>query len=49
MAEIVSFLLRVPRDLLDEIRQWAKDDDRSVSGQIVHLLRRAVEERRASA
>ena len=44
MAETVAFLLRIPRDLLAEIRSLAEREQRTVSGQIVHLLRRGLEE-----
>jgi len=37
-----KFLLRIPPDLWEEVNRWAKDDLRSVNGQIEYLLRRAV-------
>jgi hypothetical protein len=39
-----SFLLRADPELLDALRRWAKDDLRSVNGQIEFLLRRAVQD-----
>ena len=39
------FLLRVPEDLLDEIRKWAEQEMRSLNGQIEWLLRDAVRRR----
>jgi hypothetical protein len=42
MAERKSFLLRVDGQLLDQLKQWADDDLRSLNGQIEFLLRRAL-------
>jgi len=42
MSEAVAFLLRIPRELLDEIRALAKTEQRTVSGQIVWMLRQAL-------
>lgn len=44
MSEIVKFLIRVPDDIWTEIKQWAKEEDRSINGQVVHILRRALAE-----
>ena len=41
-----KFLLRIPPDLWEEVNRWAKDDLRSVNGQIEYLLRRAVRDRK---
>jgi hypothetical protein len=41
-----SFLLRLPEDLLEELNRWARDDLRSLNGQIEYLLRDAVRKRR---
>ncbi len=46
MAAKKSFLLRVPPDLWDELNRWAKDELRSVNGQIEFLLREATNRRR---
>lgn len=46
MGEAVRFLLRVPKDVWDEIKKWADEDDRSLNQQVVHILKRAVDERR---
>lgn len=43
VAETVGFLLRIPAEMLTELRAMAKRDQRSVSGQIVYLLRWAME------
>lgn len=42
MAERKSFLLRMDGELLDQLKQWADDDLRSLNGQIEFLLRRAL-------
>jgi len=38
----IGHLLRIPEDLLSEIRALAGREQRTVSGQIVYLLRRAM-------
>ena len=42
MDERKSFLLRVDRDLLEAVQQWAADDLRSLNGHIEFLLRDAL-------
>jgi hypothetical protein len=44
-----SFLVRLPEELLDELNRWARDDLRSLNGQIEYLLREAVRKRRGVA
>jgi hypothetical protein len=44
MADRKPFLLRVDRDLLDEVQRWADADLRSLNGQIEFLLRRALQD-----
>lgn len=44
MAERKPFLIRIDRDVLDELQRWANDDLRSLNGQIEFLLRRALED-----
>jgi hypothetical protein len=44
VAKRDSFLLRADPELLDALRRWAKDELRSVNGQIEFLLRRAVQD-----
>jgi hypothetical protein len=44
MAERKPFLLRVDRDLLDDVQRWADADLRSLNGQIEFLLRRALQD-----
>lgn len=41
-----SYLVRLPEELLDELNRWAKDDLRSLNGQIEYLLRDALRRRR---
>ena len=42
MAEKKSFLLRIDRELLDALQQWASDDLRSLNGHLEFLLRDAL-------
>lgn len=44
-----SFLLRIDPRLWDELEGWARQEMRSVNGQIEYLLRDAVRRRRGSA
>jgi len=44
MADRKPFLLRVDRDLLDDLQRWADADLRSLNGQIEFLLRRALQD-----
>jgi len=46
MAGRKSFLVRLPEELLDELNRWAKDDLRSLNGQIEFVLREALRKRR---
>lgn len=48
MAKRKSFLLRIPPELYRDLETWARDELRSVNGQIEFLLRRAVDRRRGS-
>lgn len=41
-----SFLLRLPKHLMDDLRGWATQEVRSLNGQIEYLLREAVAARR---
>jgi hypothetical protein len=45
MADRKAFLLRLPADLLDELNRWARDDLRSLNGQIEFVLRDALRRR----
>ncbi len=40
-----AFLLRMDPRLWEELERWARDDLRSVNGQIEFLLRQAVQRR----
>ena len=42
MARRDSFLLRTDPKVLDALRRWARDELRSVNGQLEYLLRRAL-------
>lgn len=42
MAEKKPFLLRVDRELLEQLQRWANDDLRSLNAQIEYLLRDAL-------
>ena len=46
MAGRKSFLVRLPEELLVELNRWARDDLRSVNGQIEFILREALKKRR---
>ena len=46
MAERKAFLIRLPAEVLDELNRWAKDDLRSLNGQIEFLLREALRKQR---
>ena len=41
-----GFLLRLPPDLLAELRSWANQEVRSLNGHIAYLLQEAVRRRR---
>ena len=49
MAARKPFLLRIDSQLWDELEMWARDELRSVNGQIEYLLRQAVQKRKGSA
>ena len=44
-----AFLLRLPPDLLADLRTWANQDLRSLNAHIEFLLREAVKQRRKQA
>jgi len=44
MADRKPFLLRIDRQVLDDMQRWANDDLRSLNGQIEFVLRRALKE-----
>ncbi len=49
MAERKPFLLRIDPELWTELELWARDELRSVNGQIEYLLKQAVLKRKGSA
>lgn len=42
MPERKSFLLRLPQPTMDALNRWAKDELRSLNGQIEYVLREAL-------
>lgn len=44
MSQIARVLVRMPVELWEELKAWAEEEDRSLNGQIIHLLRRALKE-----
>jgi hypothetical protein len=49
MAERKPYLLRIDPGLWAELEAWAKDELRSVNGQIEYILRQAVSKRKGAA
>ena len=45
MAERKAFLLRLDPRVYEALQRWAKDELRSLNGQIEFLLRRALREK----
>jgi hypothetical protein len=41
-----AFLLRLPPDLMEELRAWANQELRSLNGHIEYVLRDAVKKRK---
>lgn len=49
MAEAIArLILRLPADLHSALTDWAREEERSLNGHIVYLLRRALTERRGA-
>ena len=46
MAARKPFLLRIDPELWDDLECWAKDELRSVNGQIEYVLKQAVQKRK---
>lgn len=44
VSDVTKVLLRIPNELWEELKAWAAEEDRSLNGQIIHLLRRALKE-----
>ncbi len=45
MAEKKAFVLRINKDLWDEVQRMAAEEFRSVNGQIEYILRESVRKR----
>lgn len=41
-----KFVLRLTDELYSKLKRWADEDDRSVNGQILHLLKTAIKARK---
>lgn len=41
---MIRFALRLPKDLYAEIKEIAAKEDRSINGQILHILKKFVEQ-----
>lgn len=48
MGSRKPFLLRISPELWDELESWAREEMRSVNGQIEYLLRQCVLKRKGS-
>jgi hypothetical protein len=48
MAARKPFLLRIDADLWADLEAWAKDELRSVNGQIEYVLKQAVQKRKGA-
>ena len=46
MAQKKSFLLRLSREMWEELERWASDEFRSINGQIEYILYEAIGRRR---
>ncbi|WP_433226749.1 Arc family DNA-binding protein [Actinomadura formosensis] len=46
---MVNFTLRIPEDLYTQLKELAASQDRSVNSQLLHLVRRAVEDSQHSS
>ena len=42
MSDQKSFLLRLPKPILDAYSRWAEDELRSLNGQLEYILRNAL-------
>jgi hypothetical protein len=49
MAPRKPFLMRIDPGLWAELEAWAKDELRSVNGQIEYILKQAVQKRKGAA
>tara|TARA_B100001123_G_scaffold170383_1_gene195994 strand:- start:711 stop:902 length:192 start_codon:yes stop_codon:yes gene_type:complete len=44
VSQRTSFLLRTDPEIMEAMKRWARDELRSVNGQIEFLLRRALQD-----
>jgi hypothetical protein len=44
IGDTVKLQVRLPRDLHEQLQMLSEEEQRSLNGQIVYLLRRAVEQ-----
>ena len=44
MSDQKSFLLRLPKPILEAYQRWAEDELRSINGQLEYILRNALKE-----
>lgn len=42
----MSITVKVPEEVHEALREWAEEEERSLHGQVVYLLRRVTEEYR---
>lgn len=49
MPEIIRFVLRLPPDIHAALADWAKEEGRSLHGQILYLLRKLLEDRQKNS
>jgi hypothetical protein len=42
-----AFLLRLPPELFEELREWANQELRSLNGHLEYLLREAIKKRKS--
>ena len=40
---MAEFLLRIPDGLYETLREIAKQEDRSINGQIIHIIKKFIE------
>jgi hypothetical protein len=44
MSDQKSFLLRLPKPILEAYQKWAEDELRSLNGQLEYVLRKVLKE-----
>lgn len=48
MPDLVRLLFRLPVDLHAELVEWAKEENRSLTAQMIYLLTQAVKKRKGA-